>query len=314
MASITFVISFFILLLATYTYSAPVVREHDHTTPEFEFTTGTTIVEHERSVNMELVSDDESTTLDVHHSLRSFEDEPKEKRSEDEAKEKRTEDEAKEKRTEDEAKEKRTEDEPKEKRSEDEPKEKRSEDELKEKRGEDESKEKRSEDEAKEKRTEDEAKEKRSEDESKEKRSEDEPKEKRSEDEAKEKRNVDIFMFTTMETSTDFNGRVIKPIESEEGETSTYFHSEHQMKVTKDFEPSSSVDSFAKSTGLLHDDQTEESTSTYIYQHHDQSNEESTTQFPVKTRPFVKTVAIFPSKSTETKIYNNVPKETLTVI
>jgi hypothetical protein len=358
MASITSVISFFILLLATYSYSAPVAYEYENSTPQFEFTTGTTIVEHVTSVNMQLLSDDESTvvpnmgknqpsvdfnseeatTSGVHHSLHSFlqssspsgesnekrsvdelkekrgEDEPNEERSADEPNEessadepneKRSADEPKEKRGEDESKEKRTADEPKEKRGADESNEKRSADESKEKRGEDEPKEKRGEDESNEKRTADEPKEKRGEDESNEKRSADESKEKRSEDESKEKRGVDGFMYTTMETSTDFNRRAIRPVASqEEFETSTSFYSANHMIFTTDFEPSSSVDSFAKSTGLLHSDQTTEQTSTFEYQ----PNEESTTRFPVKTQKFVKTISIIPGKITETKIYANVPQ------
>jgi outer membrane biosynthesis protein TonB len=313
MASITSVISFFILLLATYSYSAPVAYEYENSTPQFEFTTGTTIVEHVTSVNMQLLSDDESTvvpnmgknqpsvdfnseeatTSGVHHSLHSF---LQSSSPSGESNEKRSVDELKEKRGEDEPNEERSADEPNEESSADEPNEKRSADEPKEKRGEDESNEKR---------TADEPKEKRGEDESNEKRSADESKEKRSEDESKEKRGVDGFMYTTMETSTDFNQRAIRPVESqEEFETSTSFYSANHMIFTTDFEPSSSVDSFAKSTGLLHSDQTTEQTSTFEYQ----PNEESTTRFPVKTQKFVKTISIIPGKITKTKIYANAPQ------
>jgi hypothetical protein len=40
------ILSFFVVLLITYSYSAPVIQEFNSTTPEYEFTTGTTIVEH----------------------------------------------------------------------------------------------------------------------------------------------------------------------------------------------------------------------------------------------------------------------------
>jgi hypothetical protein len=313
MASITSVISFFILLLATYSYSAPITHRYENSTAQFELTTGTTIVEHVTSVNMQLVSDDESTvvpnigknqpsvgynseeatTSGVHHSLRSFQESSS---PTDESNEKRSADESKEKRGADESNEKRGVDESNEKRDADESKEKRDADESKEKRGVDESNEKRSADE------------------SKEKRDADEPKERRGADESNEKRSVDEFMYTTIETSTDFNRRATRPVESqEEFETSTPFYSANHIKFTTDFEPSSSVDSFAKSTGLLRDDQTTEQTSTSEYHHYDQSNEESTTRFPVKTQTFVKTVSIIPGKITETKIYANAPQERLAI-
>jgi len=256
MASITSVISLFILLLATYSYSAPVVHK-------FEFTTGTTIVEHGSSANMQLVPDDESTVVpnvgikrssaDSTELKKKREDEPTEKRSLDESTEKRSEDEPTEKRSADESAEKRSEDEPTDKRSTDESAERRSEDEPTDKRSADESAEKRSEDEPTDKRSTDESAEKRSEDELKKKRSEDELK-KRSEDEPTEKRSLDGFTRSISETSADFNRRAIGMVEpQEEMETSTFFHSENQMELTTHFEPSSSVDSFAKSTGFLHD-------------------------------------------------------------
>jgi hypothetical protein len=45
-------ISFLILLLATYSYSAPFQQAFETSTSGYEFTTGTTIVEHENSFNM----------------------------------------------------------------------------------------------------------------------------------------------------------------------------------------------------------------------------------------------------------------------
>jgi len=74
MASITSVISFLILLLATYSYSAPVKQEYVKSTPTYEFTTGTTIVEHEDSFKMRLISDDESTDVPHIHKDRSAEE------------------------------------------------------------------------------------------------------------------------------------------------------------------------------------------------------------------------------------------------
>jgi len=143
-----------------------------------------------------------------------------------------------------------------------------------------------------------------------EKRGLDEPNEKRSFDEPDEKRSFDEFSFTTFESSTEFDRRAIRPTESqEEIETSTSFLSENSIETTTNFEPSSSVDSFGKFTGLLHNDETEEISTTPEYQKHDRSSEESTTRLPVKTQRLTKTVSIFPGKITETKIYLNLPTE-----
>jgi len=116
--------------------------------------------------------------------------------------------------------------------------------------------------------------------------------------ESNEKRSFDEFSFTTLESSTEFDRRAIRPNESQE-----------EIEVTTHFEPSSSVDSFGKITGLLHHDETEEIFTTPEYQKHDRSSEESTTRLPVKTQHLTKTVSIFPGKITETKIYLNVPTE-----
>jgi hypothetical protein len=56
MASITSVISFFVFSLFTYSYAAPVVKEYSNTSPSYEFTTGTTMVQHEGSVDMKVRS------------------------------------------------------------------------------------------------------------------------------------------------------------------------------------------------------------------------------------------------------------------
>jgi hypothetical protein len=46
------VIPFFILLLAIYSYSAPIGQEYGISTTGYEYTTGQTIVEHVNSVTM----------------------------------------------------------------------------------------------------------------------------------------------------------------------------------------------------------------------------------------------------------------------
>jgi hypothetical protein len=227
-------ISFLILLLATYSYSAPFQQAFETSTSGYEFTTGTTIVEHENSFNMRLISDDESTSVPHIHSVglveevttsdnvtfstRSLQDFPSS-----------------------------------------------------------------------------------------------------SSDQLNEKRGLDEFSFTTMESSTEFNRRAIRPIEfQEEVETSTSFLFENPIEMTTNFEPSSSVDSFATSTGLLHNNETEETSTIFGYETYGQSTEESTTEFPVTTeelttqlpvttQQLTKTVSIVPGRITETKIYLSVP-------
>jgi len=253
MASITSVISFFILLLATYSYSAPVVQEHDDSIPRFEFTTDTTRVERGKPVIMELVSDDESTVVpNVDHKRWTFDSSREEATtSRDMTRPLRTVEESH-------------------------------------------SEEATTSDMHHALRTVEEShsEEATTSDLHHSLRSFEDPSSSPS-GESGEKRSIDIdeFMYTTMETSTDFNRRAIKPIKSQEKvETTTLFQSENQKKLTKEFEPSSSADSFAKSTGLLHDGQTKEHSSTFEHQHHDhdQSSEESTTRVPVKTTKFVK--------------------------
>jgi len=119
--------------------------------------------------------------------------------------------------------------------------------------------------------------------------------------------------LSTLESSAEFNRRAIRPIESqEEVETSTHVLSENQVEVTTNVEPlSSSIDSFGKFTGLLHDNHPEEQSSTT---EHEKIDEESTTQSTVKTQKLIKTVAIIPGKITETKIYVNTPSKTSIVI
>jgi len=66
MASITSVISFLILLLATYSYSAPTV------TPEYEFTTGTMLVEHQTPATLILMKNPGSVSVSNIQKPRSF--------------------------------------------------------------------------------------------------------------------------------------------------------------------------------------------------------------------------------------------------
>jgi len=65
-------ISFFVLLLATYCYSVPVNPPLDSPTPDYEFTTGKTIVDHDNKINMHLMSDEESTGVPNIHNERSL--------------------------------------------------------------------------------------------------------------------------------------------------------------------------------------------------------------------------------------------------
>jgi len=287
MASITSVISFLILLLATYSYSAPVVPEFDITTPEYEFTTGTTIVE--RSVvDMQLMSDEESTSVLNIHKERTDDDSSSEEvttsigvtlstRDVDEDSFSSTTPESDKKRSFDE-----------------------------------------------DFSTTPELDKKRSFDEdfsttpdSDKKRSVDEDfstTPESSVDDSDRKRSFDEFSSSTFESSTEFDRRAIRPVDSQgEFETSTPFYSENQMESTTDFVPSSSVDSFAKSTGLLKNDEIEVETSTPEYQEHEQSIEESTTEFPVQ-KQVKQTISIIPGKITETKIYLNTPVKSSNVL
>jgi len=63
MASITSVISLFVLLLATYCYSAPIQQEYLSATPDYESTSGKTIIDRENTINMHLLTDEETTDL-----------------------------------------------------------------------------------------------------------------------------------------------------------------------------------------------------------------------------------------------------------
>jgi len=74
MASITSVISLFILLLVTYCYSIPIKPENGILTPTDEFTTGKTIVDHENKINMQLMTDDELKGVPNIHKQRIFDE------------------------------------------------------------------------------------------------------------------------------------------------------------------------------------------------------------------------------------------------
>jgi len=70
MVSITSVISFFILLLATYSYSAPIEHEYETSTTKYEFTSGKTTVDQGDKVKKNIISDDESTHTPTIHEKR----------------------------------------------------------------------------------------------------------------------------------------------------------------------------------------------------------------------------------------------------
>jgi len=280
MASITSVISLFVLLLATYSYSLPVGQLFENSTAEFEWTTGDTIVDEASTVVMQLISDDESTGVPLIQTPRSYDDS-----SSDEAT---------------------TADgvtlsprSSKNPPSSYEPDVKRSLGDRTEFAG------------GKYLRP----------------RPITEPKSHRFDE-----RSLDDFLFTTMESSTEFDRRAfvppqqpsptrlagnrlteMKPDESlEEVESSTPDVS--VMDVTTDVEPSSSFNSFGKFTGLLQEDHTEETFTTPEYETTEPTSEESTTKFPVKTQRLTKTIAYIPGRITETKIYSNAPSRTSVVV
>jgi len=74
MASITSVISLFILLLATYCYSIPVPQRYGSSTSGYEFTTGETKVDSENKMNMKLVSGEQTTPVSHIHNARKSDD------------------------------------------------------------------------------------------------------------------------------------------------------------------------------------------------------------------------------------------------
>jgi len=131
-----------------------------------------------------------------------------------------------------------------------------------------------------------------------------------------QKRSIEDFLLSNLESSDAFERRAIRSGEShEEVETSTSVLSEHQIEITTNVEPlSSSVDSFGKFTGLLHDNKPEEQSSTTEYATTDRTDEKSTTQSTVKPQKLTKTIAIIPGIITEKKIYVNTPiKESIVI-
>jgi len=77
MSSKTSIISLFVLVLATCCYSLPVEDQfHDSTlpTPTHEYSTGTTIVEHEVNVNMRLITPEESSDIPNIHSEHKYDE------------------------------------------------------------------------------------------------------------------------------------------------------------------------------------------------------------------------------------------------
>jgi len=131
-----------------------------------------------------------------------------------------------------------------------------------------------------------------------------------------QKRSIEDFLLSNLESSDAFERRAIRSAEShEEVETSTPVLSEHQIEITTNVEPlSSSVDSFGKFTGLLHDNQPEEQSSTTEYATTDRTDEKSTTQPTVKPQELTKTIAIIPGIITEKNIYVNTPiKESIVI-
>jgi len=213
------VISFFILLFVTYSYSAP-IEKHETSTTEPGFTTEKMMIEPGKSVNMKLMSDDESIKVPKIHNQRSSEEFNSEEIPTSTIPDSSI----------------------------------------------------------------------------------------PSSTKMSSKRTVEDFLMTTMETSTEFDRRAIRPMESQEDiETSTHILSERQNEKRTNVEPSSSFDSFGKFTGLLPN---EEHPTTPEHEKMDHSSEEPTVKNPKLTR----TVGIIPGKMTETKMYTNTPMKTSAVI
>jgi len=80
--------------------------------------------------------------------------------------------------------------------------------------------------------------------------------------------------------------------------------------MTTDVQPSSSVDSFVKFTGLLHD----QPSTTFEYETTSQVEQEFTTELPVTSETATKILSIIPGTISETKIVINRPTETPVVI
>jgi len=215
MASIMAVSSFFILLLVTFSYSAPVGQEYENPQTSYDYTTDQTFVQREHPVDMRLLSDDESTDVPTFKNQSSEEYHNHEFMSDYVTHSSRSY----------------------------------------------------------------------------------EPYSYPSSTETYEKPSVEDFLYTTLESSTQFNARAIRPVESqEEYESSTSLDWKNQMEMTTNVEPTSSVDSFGQYTGLLNS----ETTSMSDY---------STTEWPVKYQQPPKVVSILPGQFTKTKVYTSVPRK-----
>jgi len=74
MASMTTFISFFVLLLATYSYSLPLGEFFGNSTADYEFTTGHTIIDHNNTFIMHLVNEEDSTNVPTIHKVREYDE------------------------------------------------------------------------------------------------------------------------------------------------------------------------------------------------------------------------------------------------
>lgn len=130
--------------------------------------------------------------------------------------------------------------------------------------------------------------------------------------ESNTERAVEDFLYTTLESSTEFNQRAIRPAESDEQiDLSTTIYPQHHMDMINDTEPISSAHSFVKYTGLLVDQEN----TTPEYETTDRPEEEESRKYSsVHPERLTKTVSIIPGKITETKIYANAPSKTSVVI
>jgi hypothetical protein len=313
------VISFCFLLLVAYSYSAPILQEYENSTSEYEYTTNPIIVEQGSSINMHLLSDDESTGVPTIQKSRSSEESNSDEITTDNvARSSRTFEQSSYPLPTESSEEHSyetssysTSTELPDKRNY-EPSLYLTSTEIQKKRNFDESSDPSPVESSEEHTyetssylTSTEIQKKRNLDEP----SETESSESHSSEESK--RNVEDFLFTTLESSAEFNQRAIRPIESQEELESSTIYSENQVEITTDVQPLSSADLFGKYTGLLNDQQS--STSEYELTT-DLPSEESTTPLPIKTQRLTKTVSIIPGKVSQTKVFINSPSKTSVLI
>jgi len=93
-------------------------------------------------------------------------------------------------------------------------------------------------------------------------------------------------------------------------ESSTGVSAEYQPEMSTDVQPSSSVDSFVKYTGLLQD----QPSTTYESETTSQVEEDFTTESPVTSETATKILSVIPGTISKTKIIINRPTETPVVI